>query len=312
MKINQGYFVVDSHAHTYPNREVGLGTQGGKSWCGNEGTIPEILKIMEDAGISKVVMVNVTPVGSMRDAGLARLPKELSETDRENKLREIEEKITGRIVRRNSWTCEVAKEHPSLIPFIGLDPIMGPDLIREEVFDKVRNHGARGIKIEPSEQGFHPAAPSALPMYEMAQELDVPLLSDSGKFPFDPQYGDPEMFVEVLEKFPKLRLILAHLGKGLYEESKALAKAYPGVSFDCSDVVTRGKGEGLMDIPDALSDEELVQLIRDIGTERVMFGSDYPFIKPEWGIQRILKLNFTDEEKKAVLGQNAVRIIGLV
>ena len=42
-----------------------------------------------------------------------------------------------------------------------------------------------------------------------------------------------------------------------------------------------------------------------------MFGSDYPFLRPDWGIQRILKLDLTEQEKRAILGKNAARILGL-
>jgi len=308
---NSKFFIVDCHVHTYPSREIGLASQGGKSMCGNDGTIPELLGIMKEFDISKAVMLNMTPVGAMREASLAQLPPGLSDADKEDRIREIDRKLTGRIERRNLWTTEIAKDNPTLVPFIGLDPIMGADLIRKEVLDKVQNHGAKGIKIVPSEQQFSPADHRAWAIYEVAQEVDLPILADSGKFPTDPQFGEPMLFEEALEEFPKLRLILAHLGRGFYEEARQIARAYPRVCFDCSDVVTRGKGEGLVDAPDALSDMEFLSLIRDVGVERVMFGSDYPFLRPEWGIRRILNLDMSEQEKRAILGQNAVRILGL-
>jgi predicted TIM-barrel fold metal-dependent hydrolase len=308
---NSKFFIVDCHAHTYPNREIGLASQGGESMCGNDGTIPELLDIMKKAGIFRAVMVNMTPVGAMREASLARLPPGLSNVDKEDRIREIDRKLAGRIERRNLWTTDVARDNPVLVPFIGLDPIMGADLIREEVLDKVQNHGAKGIKIVPSEQQFSPVDHWAWPIYEVAQEIDLPILADSGKFPNDPQFGEPRLYEQVKGKFPRLRLILAHLGRGFYDQTLQLAKAYPSVYFDCSDVVTRGKGEGLVDAPDALSDTEFISLIRDVGVERVMFGSDYPFLRPEWGIRRILNLDMSEQEKRAILGQNAVRILGL-
>ena len=305
------FFIVDCHAHTYPSRELGLASQGGKSMCGNDGTIPELLGIMKEAGISRAVMVNMTPVGAMREASIAKLPPGLSDADKEERIREIDRKLAGRIERRNLWTTDIARDNPVLVPFIGLDPIMGVDLIRKEVLDKVQDHGAKGIKIVPSEQQFSPVDRRVWPIYEAAQEIDVPILADSGKFPGGPEFGEPLLYEKVMDMFPRLRLILAHLGRGLYEQTLHLARAFPTVCFDCSDVVTRGKGEGLVDAPDALSDTEFISLIRDVGTERVIFGSDYPFLRPEWGIRRILNLDMTEQEKRAILGQNAVRILGL-
>ena len=309
--IDHNFFIVDCHAHTYPTKELGLQSQGGESMCGNDGTIPEILNIMEKAGIARTVMVNMTPVGAMRNASLAQLPPGLSDSEREGRIRDIDLKISGRIERRNLWTTEIAQKNSELIPFVGLDPIMGSSAIKKEVHDKVIMHGAKGIKLVPSEQQFSPQDRRVWPIYEAASEFDVPILADSGKFPSGPQLGDPLLFKEVLQDFPKLKLILAHLGRGFYDETRVMAQNYPGILFDCSDVVTRGKGEYLVEAPDALTDAEFISLVRTIGTDRVLFGSDYPFLHPEWGVRRILSLDLTDEEKGAILGGNAARILGL-
>jgi hypothetical protein len=305
------YFIVDCHAHTYNSPEIGIQAQGGKSICGYDGTIPELLNVMKEGGISRSVMLNMTPAGAMRSASLAKMSKELEGVARDNAIRDIDAKIAGRIERRNLWTTDVARDNPTLVPFIGLDPVMGARFIREEVLDKVKNHGAKGIKIIPSEQKFSPDERGAWPIYEVAQEVGVPVLADSGKFLTAPQLGEPALFETVLKNFSGVKLILAHLGRGFYDQTRRIADTYPSVCFDCSDVVTRGKGDGLLDMPDALSDTELVSLIRHVGTRRVMFGSDYPFIKPSWGVRRILNLDLAEQEKKDILGGNAVRILGL-
>ena len=70
------------------------------------------------------------------------------------------------------------------------------------------------------------------------------------------------------------------------------------------------QGEPL-DKQKALSNAEAVQLIRTIGVERVMFGTDYPWFNPLWDLKRFLKLDFSDSEKEALLAGNAKRILGL-
>jgi predicted TIM-barrel fold metal-dependent hydrolase len=42
-----------------------------------------------------------------------------------------------------------------------------------------------------------------------------------------------------------------------------------------------------------------------------MFGSDFPWFNPEWDLKRFLGLPFTEEEKKAILAENAERILNL-
>jgi predicted TIM-barrel fold metal-dependent hydrolase len=85
--------------------------------------------------------------------------------------------------------------------------------------------GAKGIKVVPSEQQFSPEDHRAWPIYEVAQEIDLPILVDSGKLPNDPQFGKPRLYAQVKGKFPRLRLILAHLGRGFYDQTLQFAKA---------------------------------------------------------------------------------------
>ena len=47
----------------------------------------------------------------------------------------------------------------------------------------------------------------------------------------------------------------------------------------------------------------------EIGTDRVLFGTDYPWFNPAWDLKRFLSLGFSDDEKKAILGENARRIL---
>ena len=50
---------------------------------------------------------------------------------------------------------------------------------------------------------------------------------------------------------------------------------------------------------------------RRIGTDRVMFGSDYPWFDPVADAERIRRLPLTDTEKRAILHDNAVRTLRL-
>ncbi len=51
--------------------------------------------------------------------------------------------------------------------------------------------------------------------------------------------------------------------------------------------------------------------LRRVGVERVMFGSDYPWSNPLLDAARIQRLPLTDGEKRAVLHDNAVRVLAL-
>ena len=147
--------IIDAHVHTYPSRDIGRQAMMGTGRTDYGGTPEELLEIMERGGITHAVMVNMTPFADMMDAALERLPEGLSTADRAASEVEVTRKIIGRLQRRNEWTCEIGREHPQLIPFIGLDPSMSEEELLAEI-DTRQAEGARGIKLHPAAQRFYP------------------------------------------------------------------------------------------------------------------------------------------------------------
>ncbi len=56
---------------------------------------------------------------------------------------------------------------------------------------------------------------------------------------------------------------------------------------------------------------EEVRLIRTLGVERVLFGSDFPWYDPERDIAFLSELPLSEGERCAILGENAARLFGL-
>jgi predicted TIM-barrel fold metal-dependent hydrolase len=294
------YEVIDAHVHTYKTPEIGRQALSGFDASGCCGTPEELVPIMQDAGIRKAVQCNMTPARSMFEAALAGVPADQVEGVRPALL----EKISDRIIRRNEWTCRVAQEQPGLIAFISVDPIMGQEAMLAELLDKIDDQGARGLKIHPGEGRFYPDDPSLVPVYEAMAKRGLPVISHGGldiANP-DPSYTRPAAFAGVAQKYPGLNLVIAHLGNNFFDESVQVATKYSNVFFDTSAVIPGDEnGEPLIK-ENALSNSEAVQLIRKIGVERVMFGTDYPWFNPIWDLKRFLKLDFSETEKEALLG----------
>jgi predicted TIM-barrel fold metal-dependent hydrolase len=297
------YKIIDAHVHTYQTREIGLQAKQGSTATDYAGTIEELLPLMEKAGISTSVMVNMLPLADMRDSAVERLPADLAGPERRWALTEIDDKMLSRLERRNQWTCLVGHEHPSLVPFINLDPLMDEGPMLSEIEAKVNNQKAKGIKLHPAVQRFYPNDRRMWPAYRAASELQLPVVFHGGGFASGVDFARPKHFAEVLGAFPSLTVVMAHIGMGFVEEAVSLAKTSPNLQFDCSAIISA--------TTEGHSDADLTGLIKEIGTERVMFGSDFPWFDPAEAAGRIVRMDFSETEKRQLLSENAVRILGL-
>ena len=298
---------IDAHVHTYATRDIGRQAMMGTGRTDYGGTPDELLEIMSSAGITHAVMVNMTPVADMRDAALERLPTDLATADRAEAEATIDRQLIGRLQRRNQWTCEVGRRHPQLIPFIGLDPCMSEAELLQEMEGR-RAEGARGLKLHPAAQRFYPHDRRLWPVYERAQELGWPIIFHSGAFALGPGRSDHALlkhFPEVLSAFPRLTVVLGHMGFGDFEGCATIARDHPNAMFDCCYIIN-----GTEPSP-SLSDDEATAAIRSVGAERVMFGSDYPWFDPALDAARIRRLPLSDADKRAVLRDNAARLFAL-
>ncbi len=304
---NFDFPIIDAHVHTYRSREIGRQAMMGSSRTDYGGTPDELLALMSRGGIEKAVMVNMTPIVEMFDAAVAKLPADLSPSRRAEAEADLRCQMIGRLQRRNEWTCAVARRHPQLIPFIGLDPSMSAEELVAEI-DRRCDEGAHGIKLHPPNQRFIPTDRRLWPVYERAQELGLPIIFHSGAYALGSGHTDhshPKHFPELLSAFPRLTIVMAHLAFGDFAACADLARSHANVFFDCCYVIN-----GAEERP-TLSDEEAAAALRQVGCDRVMFGSDYPWFDPVLDAARIQRLPLTNAEKRALLHENAILVLGL-
>ncbi len=137
-------------------------------------------------------------------------------------------------------------------------------------------------------------------------ELGLTVLSHSGQARGSSPAADPFAFAPVMERHPDLHLLLAHLGGASWRQVIPFAAAYPAVSFDLCEIIA------WTGAPGAPSADELGRLIRDIGSDRVLFGTDFPWYELERTVDQLMALpHLSDEERRGILGENAIRRMGL-
>jgi hypothetical protein len=303
--------ILDIYAHVYRTAEIGRQAMQGcvrpQFW---EGTIEELRSTMREAGIWRSVITTITPTQAMREEALALLPPDLSHESRRKAEAEIRERVLQHMDVNNLWGCEVGRSCAEFLPFINLDPIlMDAITIRQKVREAV-SEGARGIVLLPALHGFYGNDRRVWPVYEMAQSFQLPILSqtgDGGPLPSGGRghWGRPRYFGDVAAAFPKLKLILGHLGKGYESEIAVLSRRYPNVYSEISMRL------GALDETGKWTPAEAVTWFRLIGIDRILFGTKWPLFNPQHSIDTIRKLPLTPEEKRKILGGNAKRALQL-
>ncbi len=193
----------------------------------------------------------------------------------------------------NNFVSEQVKLHPQeLIGFGALHPDF-PGIEAET--ERIISLGLRGIKLHPDFQQFNVDDPKAFPIYEAA-EGRLPILFHVGDSRYD--FSSPKRLYSVMKHFPKLTIIGAHLaGWTKWDEAAELFSG--GVIYaDLSSSLY------------AMTPEHAAELIRKIGTRRVMFGTDYPMWSAVEELERFRRLPLTAEEQEDILYKNALRLLG--
>lgn len=272
--------IVDTHVHLFPTREVRQRVlEGIKRALGTPyyctGSPEELAETIREANISHAVIMNQAAANK---------------------------EALNWLLSGNFFACAYSRKHPGLIPAIGLDKRMKRNPT-EEIDHKLK-WGAKVVKLHPVAQEFYVNDRAMWPIYQKCQEVNLPLIFHCGKMMIEglPAYAHPKLFRDILKAFPGIRVVLAHMGGGYWQEAIELGRAFPeNTYFDTSIAISAAP------IPDfiRLTDEQAVAMIREIGAHRVMFGSDFPWINPKQDIRRISRLALTDKEKRLILGENA-------
>lgn len=127
-----------------------------------------------------------------------------------------------------SWFDHVYRTEEDIYEYVKKDPkrIIGfgsinpkrPEEEIEEKLGKIKKFGFKGIKLIPTFQFVNPTDERLDPIYEYAQKEELVILCHTGCDPEIWEYPDfckdaqPNFLGEVAEKFPRLKIVGAHLG----------------------------------------------------------------------------------------------------
>lgn len=312
-----GPLTIDTHLHLYSSREEGqwwkggyeiweYGKRDGVQFSQDTGTLTETLAALERGGFAHGVVMNLFSADLFRQQYESALPREMDVPDRARAVAEFDATIAQRYVAFNRWLMETLADVPAISGFVAMDPwALSPERNVEHLRE-MAERGARGVKLHPVVQKFEANDPRMHPVYRACIEMGLAVLSHTGPARGGEPFAEVQAFAPMLAEFPDLTVVLAHLGGGKWQETRAIAQAFPNVVFDLCEIIEWAGA------PNAPTAEELATLIRDIGPERVVLGSDYPWYEPAHTAELVLSLPvLSSSEKNAILGENAARILRL-
>lgn len=219
------------------------------------------------------------------------------------------ETATGLPPVPNDFVASCVERHPdAFVGFASVDPWKGEAAV-EELHRAVGDLGLRGLKLHPPAQCFAPNDERFYPLWQAASDLGIPLLVHTGTTGLGGgvpggsgvklRYAQPMLLDDVAADFPDLTIIGAHPSYPWQDEMLAVARHKTNVWLDLS-----GWSPRLW--PDSLRDAVLGPL-----QDRVLYGSDYPFLTLDRWLKAFRRHGPDPEVEEKVLRGNAARLLGI-
>ena len=297
-------FVVDAHIH--PPDALDYGHRYPDSF--NPGLVGELLARMDEAGVDVAVMfaVELDPEGYERFLdGLDPYRRSMAMT----------------ILRTVNTPNEEVKEYVDraggrVVGFGSVNPHGGEEYV-EERLGLIKDYGFKGLKLLPTIQFFNPADEAYDHIFKVAEREGLIVTIHSGCDPGpweDPSMSEasrPKFIGEVAKRHPNLKIVIAHMG--------SYSALYPGIWFDEAVEVARRYDNVYVDVAAVFSRSLVKRAVREIGEDRVLFGSDYPAIGGYCDRARgmancvrwALSIDLPARSLRKLMGENAARLLGL-
>ncbi len=179
----------------------------------------------------------------------------------------------------NQWVARTGARYPEAVPLGTLHPD-DPDVV--EVADEALDDlGLQGFKFHHSVQRFHPDDARLFPVYARAEAEGRIFVLHVGTAPYRDEHTGLARFRRLMERFPRLRVCVAHMGAHETDAFLALADEYPGLYLDTT-MALNPLAERYVGIPGAsVSDAQLLR-----HQDRILFGSDFPLIPYDYDEER--------------------------
>ena len=178
-----------------------------------------------------------------------------------------------------------------IIPFLRFDP----KEMTAKRLEGLLSAGFLGVKLHPRAEKFDPLNKRFFPLYKTIEKSGKPLLIHTKSY--NKKETDPVRIISLAKKFPKLKLVLAHFAYSHPAAFEYAAKnKLKNVWFETSVTPTQ---------------YYITKTGRQLGFDKIVFGSDCPYANQEIELLKIKKLPISAENKRKILGENARKLLAI-
>jgi predicted TIM-barrel fold metal-dependent hydrolase len=214
----------------------------------------------------------------------------------------------------NDAVAEYVRTRPAkLIGFAGIDP-SAPVKAAEELERARSELGLKGIALSPAAQNLHPCSSKVEPIYELAMSAGLPVLFHPGVGVAREsvlEFAQPILLDEVARTYPRLKIVIAHLGYPWTRETLVLLEKHEHVFADIS---------WLLNQPwEAYQALLAAHQMNVMG--KLLFGSGFPFNSPAQSIEVLYGLNhlvggtqlprIPRESLRGIVERDALNLLGI-
>ncbi|MFF9842448.1 amidohydrolase family protein [Streptomyces sp. NPDC013740] len=202
----------------------------------------------------------------------------------------------------NDWAADFARRTPDCLHTATLFPEPGaPGYVRDAL-----DRGARVLKVHLQVGGFAPNDERLDEVWGLVEDAGTPVVIHCGSGPAPGRFTGPGPVGRLLARYPRLRLIVAHMGMPEYGDFLGLAERYEGVHLDTTMAFT--------DFSERLAPFPETELKRLAGLgDRILLGTDFPNIPYPYvhQLHALERLGLGDDWLRAVCHGNGTRLFGL-
>ncbi len=202
------------------------------------------------------------------------------------------EAITFDMEGGNREVHRLMKQYPDRI--IGFATVPSPYFGQKglnELQRAVEVFGMKGIGELETSVAYPIDIPHWIAVLKKAAALKVPVLA----------HASPFACARAADLVPDVTILLAHLGTGLgltvgeWIDTIEMAKTHPNMYLEtCTSITSYGQIE---------------MAVRELGSERIVFGTDSPLLDPAVMKAKITSADISAEAKENILGRNMARLL---